>query len=59
MKAQGGWDRFGRYKIKISENFDEVVKRWKTGEITAVKAMELTGLKKTTFYNMIKKSSNT
>ena len=27
MKAQGGWDRFGRYKIKISENFDEVVKR--------------------------------
>ena len=39
MKAQGGWDRFGRYKIEIPENFDEVVEGWKSDEITSVKAM--------------------
>ncbi len=54
MKVQGGWDRYGRPKIQLPENFDKVVGRWKAGEITAVKAMELTGLKKTTFYNLIK-----
>ena len=41
-------------RIQLPENFDEVVGRWKAGEITAVKAMELTGLKKTTFYKVIK-----
>ena len=45
---------YGRPEIQLPENFDEVITRWKTGEITAVKAMELTGLKKTTFYKIIK-----
>ena len=54
MKARGEWDRYGRPRIQLPENFNEVVARWKAGEITAVKAMELTGLKKTTFYNVIK-----
>ena len=54
MKARGEWDRYGRPRVKLPENFDEVVARWKAGEITAVKAMELTGLKKTTFYKVVK-----
>ena len=57
MKARGEWDRYGRPRIKLPENFDEVVGRWKAGEITAVKAMELTGLKKTTFYKVVKRKN--
>ena len=54
MKVQRGWDRYGRPKIQLPENFDKVVGRWKAGEITTVKAMKLTKLKKTTFYNIVK-----
>ena len=54
MKARGGWDRYGRPKIQLPENFYKVVGRWKAGEITAVNAMELTKLKKTTFYGIVK-----
>lgn len=54
MKVLGGWDRYGRPKIQLPENFDKVVGRWKAGEITTVKAMKLTKLKKTTFYNIVK-----
>ena len=57
MKARGEWDRYGRPRIQLPENFDEVVERWKAGEITAVKAMEITGLKKTTFYKRIKETA--
>ena len=45
--------KFGRPKI-IPKNFEEVYHRWANGEITAVKAMELTGLKRNTFYNRVK-----
>ncbi|WP_277668779.1 recombinase family protein [Caproiciproducens galactitolivorans] len=45
--------KFGRPKI-IPNNFEEVYHRWVNGKITAVKAMELTGLKKNTFYNRVK-----
>ena len=47
--------KFGRPEVKISEEFMGIYNRWKKGEITAVKAMELSGLKKTTFYNRVKK----
>lgn len=43
----------GRKKIKKPENFDQIIKKWKNREITAKEAMELTGLKKNTFYNMV------
>ena len=46
--------RVGRPKIVPSVAFEEIVQRWRSGEITAVKAMELTGLKKTTFYRLAK-----
>lgn len=53
-KARGEWDEYGRPKAEKPENWDEVIKRWENGEITAVRAMELTGLKKTTFYKLLK-----
>lgn len=47
--------KFGRPEVKVTEEFKQIYKRWKNGEITAVKAMELSGLKKTTFYSRVKK----
>ena len=46
--------KFGRPKIEVGENFEEVYKTWKAKEITAVKAMGLLGLKSNTFYRRIK-----
>ena len=53
-KARGEWSDYGRPKAEKPSNWDEVIERWKQGEITAVKAMELTGTKKTTFYKLLK-----
>ncbi|WP_333593664.1 recombinase family protein [Anaerospora hongkongensis] len=50
---------YGRPKIEIGDRFIAVYKQWKNDEITAVKAMELTGLKKNTFYNRVKEYEQT
>ena len=47
--------RFGRPTLPLPENWDDVIGRWRAGEITAKKAMELTGTKPTYFYKMIKR----
>ena len=46
--------KFGRPIIDVPDNFERVCKEWKAGNITATKAMELTGLKRTTFYKQVK-----
>lgn len=46
--------KFGRPGLEYPSNWNEVYEQWKAGEITAVKAMELTGLKKTSFYKLVK-----
>lgn len=46
--------KFGRPKVEIPDNFTEVCESWKRGEITATKAMELTGMKRTNFYKQVK-----
>lgn len=53
-KARGEWADYGRPKAEKPSNWDEVIADWKQGKITAVKAMELTGTKKTTFYKLLK-----
>lgn len=53
-KARGDWADYGRPKAQKPSNWDEIIEKWKRGEITAVKAMELTGTKKTTFYKLLK-----
>jgi DNA invertase Pin-like site-specific DNA recombinase len=45
---------FGRPKVQMTDEFKEVYKRWKSGEMKAVKAMEELGMKKTTFYKLVK-----
>jgi len=38
----------------MAEEFKQVYHRWKNGEMTAVKAMEELGIKKTTVYKLVK-----
>ena len=40
----------GRLKAQQPDNWDDVITERKSGKIIAVKAMQLTGLKRTTFY---------
>lgn len=40
---------FGRPKVKTTEEFKEVYNHWKSGEMTAINAMELLGIKKLLF----------
>ena len=47
----------GKQAIPEPKNFRAVLLDWHEGKITAVKAMELTGLKKNTFYRMAKRAS--
>ncbi len=46
--------KFGRPSIEITPEFIQAYRKWITGEITAVNAMNEAGLKKTTFYKMVK-----
>lgn len=52
-KEQG--KHLGRPQAQYPDNWNEVYTAWKAGSITAVQAMEQTGLKKNTFYNLAKK----
>ena len=45
---------FGRPAVEKPENWDEVYKKWKDGQITAVEGMRLSGLKKNTFYKFVR-----
>ena len=52
-KAEGKYK--GRQKIEVNDGeFEKVYKRWKSGEITGRKAMQLLNLKSNTFYRRIK-----
>lgn len=50
-KAKG--KHLGRPRTVKPDNWDEVIKQWRDGAITAKKAMELTGLKRSTFYQFV------
>ena len=52
MKGTPAWSNYGRPKQPLPENYNEVMRRWKNKEITAVVAMRLTGLKRTKFYEL-------
>lgn len=51
-KAQGR--NLGRRAAERPERWDEVVGAWRAGQITAVQAMRELGLKKSTFYKLVK-----
>lgn len=46
--------KFGRPKIKAPNGFENIVIKWKNNEISAVRAMQLLGLKCNTFYRLVR-----
>lgn len=44
----------GRKKIERPKNFIDIYNKWRCRELTGIKAMELLGVKKNTFYKLIK-----
>ena len=52
--AQKNGVKFGRPKVEISNEFVDVYTRWKAGELTAVESMKEVGVKKTSFYKLVK-----
>ena len=51
-KAKGV--KMGRPNAKIPANFESEVRKWKSGKQTATETMKVLGLKKTTFYKLVK-----
>lgn len=50
-------DKVGRPNAEMTDAFKNAVKRWRAGEITATKAIELSGYKRTTFYKLVKENN--
>lgn len=48
------WKNYGRPNVCIPHNFPEIYNRWQNREISAVQAMKILNLKKTTFYKFVK-----
>ncbi len=46
--------KFGRPKAKLPTGFAEEVRKWQAGEQTATETMAKLGLKRTTFYKLVK-----
>lgn len=44
----------GRPQISVPKNWEETIALWQSGEITANEAMRRTGVKRTSFYKLIK-----
>ena len=54
-KAKGKY--LGRPMVETPENWEDLMRQWRNGGITAVRAMELTGVKRSTFYKLAKQSN--
>ncbi|HCO79987.1 recombinase family protein [Bacillus sp. (in: firmicutes)] len=46
--------QFGRPKAEITDEFYQAYVKWKAGEITATAAIDEAGMKRTTFYKLVK-----
>lgn len=53
-KLRGDWDNYGRPKVEKPFNWNEVIEKLNAKEITAVQAMKMLGLKKSSFYKLLK-----
>lgn len=52
-KSEGKYK--GRKRIQLDQaEWDKVIRRWRAGEITAVRAMEILGVSRNTFYRRLK-----
>ena len=55
IKAKNNGKGIGRPAASYPSNWNEVYKEWKSEDITAVKSMEKLGIKRNTFYKLVKK----
>ena len=55
-RARGA--NLGRPRVSLPSNWDDTIRRWQNGEISAVKAMEMTGVRRSSFYRLVKDASN-
>lgn len=46
--------RFGRPKAEATEKFYQTYGKWTGGEITTTKVIKASGMKRTTFYKLVK-----
>ncbi|MDN3501098.1 hypothetical protein QL992_17900 [Microbacterium sp. APC 3898] len=46
--------QFGRTPVLVSDDFKDVYRKWRARELTAVEAMREAGVKKTSFYKLVK-----
>lgn len=53
--ARKNGKKFGRPSIPLPQNFNQNIREWKDGKITAVEAMQRMNLKPNTFYRFAKK----
>ena len=53
-RAKGKY--LGRPRIEYPENWNDVYSEWQSGNISAVEAMKKLGIKKSSFYKLVKKS---
>ena len=51
--ARSKGKHLGRPPLQTPENWNEVYAQWQGGKITAKRAMELTGLKRSSFYRLV------
>ena len=51
-KAKGKY--LGRPRVELLDNWDDVYSEWKSGNISAVEAMKILGIKKSSFYKMVR-----
>lgn len=54
-EAKKAGKHLGRPKATFTDEFIEAYQQWKSGNITAVKAIELSHIGKSTFYRLVKK----
>ena len=54
VNAKRNGVKFGRPKIPKPPEWNDVYEQWKSGKITAVRAMEILNLKRSTFYRFAK-----
>lgn len=54
-EAKKAGKHLGRPKVTFTDQFVETSQQWKASNITAVKAIELADIGKSTFYRLVKK----
>lgn len=55
LKQRNNGKGIGRPKAEYPQGYEKVYSQWKAGDITAVKAMTDLNLKKSTFYNLVRR----